>query len=85
LEASVKSAKEEVARLEADVVKAKDGEKGAKEELETMLLVLGDIESKRDEYKGKVKELGGEVTDEEDEEDEDDEDEDAEEEDDDVD
>lgn len=80
---SDESGREKLAKLEADVAKAKEDEKGAKDELETMLLVLGDIEAKRDEYKSKVKELGGEVTDddEEDDEDEDEDDEDGEEED----
>jgi hypothetical protein len=31
-----------------------------------MVLVIEDIEKKRDEYKGKVRELGGEVSEEED-------------------
>ena len=40
----------------------RESEKSAKEELESMLLVMGDIEAKRDQYREKVKELGGEVS-----------------------
>jgi len=57
---------EEVEALEREVKEAKEGEKAAKEELESMLLVMGDIEAKRDLYREKVKELGGEVTEDED-------------------
>ncbi|WPG99985.1 Hypothetical protein R9X50_00280900 [Acrodontium crateriforme] len=60
-----------VKKLETDLAQAKENEKTAKEELESMLLVMGDIESKRDEYKAKIEELGGEVTDEDDDDDED--------------
>lgn len=52
-------------RLEQQVAEAKEAEKTAKEELESMLLVMGDIEAQRDQYKAKIKELGGEVTDDE--------------------
>lgn len=45
---------------------ASEAEKSAKEELNDLLLVLGELEGKRDEYKTKVKALGGEVTDDED-------------------
>ena len=65
---------EKVASLEVELREARGGEKSAKEELESMLLVMGDIEAKRDSYREKVKELGGEVSDD-DEEDEDDEEE----------
>jgi hypothetical protein len=75
------AAKEDLAKLDADASAAKESERAAKEELETMLLVLADIESKRDEYKAKVKGLGGEVTDDEDEEDDDEDEEDEEDED----
>lgn len=61
---------EKLAQLEKDVMEAREGEKSAKEELEEMLLVMGDIETKRDGYRAKVKEMGGEVTEDEDEEDE---------------
>lgn len=44
-----------------------------------MMLIIEDIEKKRDEYKGKVRELGGEVSeDDDDDEDEDEDDEDEE-------
>ena len=55
---------------------ARESEKGAREELESMLLVMGDIEARRDAYRDKVKQLGGAVSEA------DDEDEDGEEEDD---
>jgi len=38
-------------------------------ELDDLLMVLGDLEDKVGEYRGKVKELGGEVSDDEDDED----------------
>ncbi|TKA70643.1 hypothetical protein B0A55_05744 [Friedmanniomyces simplex] len=47
-----------------------EAERVAKEELEGMLLVMGDLEAERDGYRGKVRELGGEVSEEEEEEDE---------------
>ncbi|KAK5174919.1 Vesicle-mediated ER to Golgi transport protein [Saxophila tyrrhenica] len=61
---------EKLESLEKQVAEAKEGEKAAKEELESMLLVMGDIETKRDEYRVKLKEMGGEVTDDEEDEDE---------------
>lgn len=57
------SESEEQADLKREVEEARDGERAAKEELESMLLVMGDIEAKRDGYRAKVKELGGEVSD----------------------
>ncbi|KAK3629122.1 Vesicle-mediated ER to Golgi transport protein [Elasticomyces elasticus] len=68
---------ETVEKLEKQLHEAREAEKAAKEELDGMLLLMGDIEAKRDGYRDRLKELGGEVT--EDEED-DDEDEDEEEE-----
>ncbi|KAM0708727.1 hypothetical protein Q7P35_005380 [Cladosporium inversicolor] len=75
------AAKEEVAAAKAAADAAKKAadaataaEKEAREELESLVLVIEDIEKKRDEYKDKVRELGGEVS--EDDEDSDDEDED---------
>ena len=62
-----------LASLEAELTEAKESEKSSKEELESMLLVMGDIEAKRDAYKAKVKDLGGEVTEEEDDDEEEDE------------
>jgi hypothetical protein len=56
--------------LERELKEAREGEKAAKEELESMLLVMGDIEAKRDVYRERVRGLGGEVS----EDDEDDED-----------
>nr|POE68849.1 intracellular protein transport protein uso1 [Quercus suber] len=50
------------AKLEKKVEEATEAEKTAKEELENMLLVMGDIETKRDEYRAKIKSLGGEVS-----------------------
>ncbi|KAF2163651.1 hypothetical protein M409DRAFT_68268 [Zasmidium cellare ATCC 36951] len=73
-----KAEKEKLDKLEKEVEEAKQGEKSAKDELESMLLVMGDIEAKRDEYKAKIKELGGDVTDDDEDEDEDEEDEDGE-------
>ncbi|TKA70637.1 hypothetical protein B0A55_05743 [Friedmanniomyces simplex] len=61
--------------LERQVREAREAERVAKEELEGMLLVMGDLEAERDGYRGKVKELGGEVSEEEEEEDEEDEEE----------
>lgn len=58
---------ERVAKLEAELKEARDGEKSVQEELDGMLLVMSDIEAKRDEYRAKVKELGGEVSADEDE------------------
>lgn len=49
--------------MKKELEQAQEGEKAAKEELESMLLVMGDIEAKRDEYRARVKELGGEVSD----------------------
>ncbi|KAK5703998.1 Vesicle-mediated ER to Golgi transport protein [Elasticomyces elasticus] len=63
---------ETVDKLEKQLHEAREAEKAAKEELDGMLLLMGDIEAKRDGYRDRLKELGGEVT--EDEEDEDDED-----------
>lgn len=59
-------ANEQVIKLQKEVEEAKEGEKSAKEELESMLLVMGDIEAKRDEYREKVSALGGQVSEEED-------------------
>jgi chromosome segregation ATPase len=50
-------------QLQSELESSKEAEKSAKEELDSMLLVLSDIESKRDVYKKKLKALGGEVTD----------------------
>lgn len=72
--------KQKLAKVEADLKEAKESEESAKEELESMLLLMADIESKRDAYKEKVKELGGDVTDEEEEDEDEDEDEDDDEE-----
>ncbi|KAK5725794.1 Vesicle-mediated ER to Golgi transport protein [Elasticomyces elasticus] len=69
---------ETVDKLGKQLHEAREAEKAAKEELDGMLLLMGDIEAKRDGYRDRLKELGGEVT--EDEEDEDEEDEDEEEE-----
>ncbi|KAM3425290.1 hypothetical protein BST61_g7237 [Cercospora zeina] len=83
--AKLKDAIAEGEKRQAALKAAQEGEKNAKEELESMLLVMGDIEAKRDEYKEKIKELGGEVTEDEDESEEEDDDDDAEDDDDDVD
>jgi predicted nucleic acid-binding Zn-ribbon protein len=70
-EVTVAKAAAEAAKKAADAATA--AEKEAREELESLVLVIEDIEKKRDEYKGKVRELGGEVSeDDEDSEDEDD-------------
>jgi chromosome segregation ATPase len=66
----------EAAKKAADAAAA--AEKEAREELESMVLVIEDIEKKRDEYKGKVRELGGEVSEEEDDSDDSEEDDDDE-------
>jgi DNA repair exonuclease SbcCD ATPase subunit len=66
----------ETAKKAADAAAA--AEKEAREELESMVLVIEDIEKKRDEYKGKVRELGGEVSEEEDDSDDSEDDEDDE-------
>ena len=79
------AAKEEVAAAKAATDAAKKAadaataaEKEAREELESLVLVIEDIEKKRDEYKDKVRELGGEVSeDDEDSEDEDEDDDDG--------
>ena len=68
---------ERAERLEKQLADAKEGEKSAKEELESMLLYMDDIAANRDKYKTRLKELGGEAT--EDEEDDADEDEDEDE------
>lgn len=81
IKASVAEAEQAHSALQA----AKESEQNAKEELESMLLVMGDIEAKRDEYREKIRSLGGEVTDEEEDEDEDSDEEEDEEEEDDVD
>ncbi|KAK5684004.1 Vesicle-mediated ER to Golgi transport protein [Elasticomyces elasticus] len=65
---------ETVIKLEKQLDEAREAEKAAKEELDGMLLLMGDIEAKRDGYRDRLKELGGEVTEDE-EEDDDDEDE----------
>lgn len=89
LEAELKDAKEgeqaakdDLEKLQTKLKEAQESEKASKEELENMLLVMGDIESKRDEYRTKVKELGGEVSEDDDDDDDEDEDEDEEDEDD---
>ena len=58
--------------VEKELEDAKESEKAAKEELESMLLVMGDIEAKRDAYREIVRELGGDVTEDEEDEEEDD-------------
>jgi intracellular protein transport protein USO1 len=58
---------EKLESLQKHLDEACENEKSAKEELESMLLVMDDIEAKRDAYREKVKELGGEVTEDEDE------------------
>jgi hypothetical protein len=67
----------ELRQLQSDLESAKESEKNAKEELESMLLLLSDIESKRDAYKKKLKALGGEVTDDDEDDEDDDEDDEA--------
>lgn len=59
-----------IASIESELKRTQESEKSAKEELDSMLLVIGDIEAKRDQYKAKLKELGGEVSEEDDDEDE---------------
>lgn len=72
-EVTAAKAAAEAAKTAADAATA--AEKEAREELESLVLVIEDIEKKRDEYKGKVRELGGEVSeDDEDSDDDDDED-----------
>ncbi|KAF2215713.1 hypothetical protein CERZMDRAFT_56434 [Cercospora zeae-maydis SCOH1-5] len=83
--AKLKAAIAESEKSQATLRAAQESEKNAKEELESMLLVMGDIEAKRDEYKEKIKALGGEVTEDEDESEEDEDDDDEDEGDDDVD
>ncbi|KAK4552021.1 Vesicle-mediated ER to Golgi transport protein [Recurvomyces mirabilis] len=72
---------EKLVTLQKELEAAKEGEGSAKAELESMLLVMGDIEAKSDALRKKVKELGGAVSDDE-EEDEDEDDEEEEDEDD---
>lgn len=74
----------EQTRKEADEAKGeaekeKEEAKKARGELEDMLMVMSDLEAKRDEYRERLKKLGGEVTEDEDEDDEEDEEEDQEE------
>ena len=52
----------DAAKLEQELTEARESENSAREELESMLLVMGDIEAKRDAYREKVKTLGGEVS-----------------------
>ncbi|KAK1082332.1 Vesicle-mediated ER to Golgi transport protein, partial [Friedmanniomyces endolithicus] len=59
------------ADVQRELVEAKEAERVAKEELEGMLLLMGDLGAKKDAYREKVKELGGSVSEDEDEEDED--------------
>ena len=59
---------EKAGKLQQRLEEVKEEAKSSKEELESMLLVMGDIEAKRDAYRAKVKELGGEVSDDEDDE-----------------
>ncbi|KAK3670279.1 Vesicle-mediated ER to Golgi transport protein [Recurvomyces mirabilis] len=75
---------EKLVAMQEELETAREGESSAKAELESMLLVMGDIEAKRDALRKKVKELGGAVSDDEDD-DEDDEEEEGEEEEDDED
>ncbi|KAK3706615.1 Vesicle-mediated ER to Golgi transport protein [Vermiconidia calcicola] len=58
---------EAASKLEAELKETRESEKAAKEELESMLLVMGDIEAKRDGYREKIKQLGGELSEDEDE------------------
>ena len=51
-----------IAKLEQELVDAKAEAEDSKAELESMLLVMGDIESKRDAYRSRVKDLGGEIS-----------------------
>lgn len=76
----VANAKEELETANKAAEAAKAAEKEAREELENMVLVIEDIEKKRDEYKGKVRELGGEVSEDDESEDDDEDDEDEDEE-----
>lgn len=72
----------EIAAIKGEMEKEKEETKKARSELEDMLMVLSDLEGKRDGYRERLKKLGEDVTDdEEDEEDEEDEDEEDEEED----
>lgn len=64
VKAELEAARTEAEQARVGVKTAQEGEKSAKEELESMLLVMGDIEAKRDEYRGKLKALGGEVSEE---------------------
>ncbi|KAK4898507.1 Vesicle-mediated ER to Golgi transport protein [Elasticomyces elasticus] len=66
---------ETVGKLEKQLDEAREAEKAAKEELDGMLLLMGDIEAKRDGYRDRLKELGGEVTEDEEDDDEDEEEE----------
>ncbi|RMY71227.1 hypothetical protein D0863_05292 [Hortaea werneckii] len=76
---ALEKTKSDLETLKTKLDAAQEGEKSAKEELESMLLVMGDIEAKRDGYRSKIREMGGEVSEEEDDESDEDEDEDEEE------
>ncbi|KAK5723008.1 Vesicle-mediated ER to Golgi transport protein [Elasticomyces elasticus] len=52
---------ETVGKLEKQLDEVREAEKAAKEELDGMLLLMADIEAKRDGYRDRLKELGGEV------------------------
>ncbi|KAI6799072.1 hypothetical protein KC361_g3104 [Hortaea werneckii] len=73
---ALEKTKSDLETLKTKLDAAQEGEKSAKEELESMLLVMGDIEAKRDGYRSKIREMGGEVSEEDEDESEEDEDED---------
>ncbi|KAI6886587.1 hypothetical protein KC360_g2379 [Hortaea werneckii] len=73
---ALEKTKSDLETLKTKLDAAQEGEKSAKEELESMLLVMGDIEAKRDGYRRKIREMGGEVSEEDEDESEEDEDED---------
>jgi len=57
-----------VAKLSAQLEETETKARSTQSELDDLLLMLGDLEEKQTRYKGKIKALGGEVTDDEEEE-----------------
>lgn len=67
-ETALTAAQAAVAKLSAQLEETETKARSTQSELDDLLLMLGDLEEKQTRYKGKIKALGGEVTDDEEEE-----------------
>jgi len=67
-ETALSAAQAAVAKLSAQLEATETKARSTQSELDDLLLMLGDLEEKQTRYKGKIKALGGEITDDEEEE-----------------